>query len=109
MCGVKMALCLPFKRIAICVARRPRTLFEASTTYQSPRTVSFFANTVDTVDITKTPTPEGPAPSDEAPKNGGLVAFREAGPWKKGRKCTQAPEALQNAISLRDLGPYNPR
>src|SRR5690349_19355557 len=47
MCGVNDALCLPLRRIAICVHRRPSTLSVASTTNQSPRTVSFFANTVD--------------------------------------------------------------
>src|SRR6476620_2768030 len=52
-CGLKMALCLPLRRMAICVHRRPRILSVASTTNQSPRTVSDFAKTVD---ITTTPT-----------------------------------------------------
>src|ERR1700722_15593489 len=41
-----MALCLPFRRWAIWVARRPSVLSLASTTNQSPRTLPDLANTV---------------------------------------------------------------
>src|SRR5580698_7056287 len=41
-----MALCLPFRRWAIWVARRPSVLSLASTTNQSPRTLPDLANSV---------------------------------------------------------------
>src|SRR4051812_5546385 len=79
-------------RMAICVARRPSTLLVASTTYQSPRAVAEFTNVVDTVeDITNSNHREGPQRRSE-----------RRGPWKKGRKCTQRPRALQRLASLKN-------
>src|SRR5690349_24948228 len=98
--GLKMALCLPLRRMAIWVARRPRTLSAASTTYQSARTVSDFAKTVDITD----------SKHRKNPHTGSRIrtAIWLVGPWKKGAECTQRPVPLQNSRCLNDLGPYNP-
>ena len=92
-----MGLCLPRRRMASCVHRRPSVLSVASTTYQSPRTVSFFAKTVD---ITKTPT-TGRSPHICRPKIGWQSDWRA--PGKRGASVLNAPEPLQNSISLRRL------
>src|SRR5688572_13297666 len=109
MCGVKLALCLPLRRMAICVQRRPSTLSVASTTYQSPLTVSFFANTVD---ITRTLQPILGPPSSPL-KNGPAEEFGRdltGGPLQKGAQVYSRPpvfakeEAPQNPCRPSGLG-----
>src|SRR6185295_12432996 len=90
-CGVKDALCLPLRRMAICVHRRPSTLSVASTTYQSARTFWLFAKTVEaTLDITKTPT-TGRAHSSTTKELGGELA---EGPLEKGAQVYSSPPSI---------------
>src|SRR4051794_39893580 len=86
MCGVNEGLCLPFRRMAIWVARRPSTLSEASTTNQSARTVSFFAKRVD---ITHSNHGRALAPSAE-----GFGGDLTGGPLEKGAQVYSTPPAF---------------